>query len=408
MSYDNNGSGEMMNKVSVPVGTPANRPLVLGALVTALAIGGAMPVEAAKVDTRGGLSVTSDDGDFRIKLGGRVHFDVYAFDEDLVEATGTSEFRRTRLTLSGTAWGWDYKLEQDFSAGNTTSGYRDVYIGTKVPGGYLMLGQFKPFRSMEELTSSNEITMMERPFASASGLYSGRQFQQGIGYKMKGDAHTLGLAAFNLRDAAGVRNEGIGAAVRGTWAPIKEEGRTLHLGASWSTENANADTADGRASVSYAGRRGPSQTIATRAGASGDSIDTVGIELAGTMGPFFAQAEYATASFGQGDAAADQDVNTWYVMGSWMITGESKPYNAGSGVFRSVKPQSERGAWELTARHDFIENADVAGLEASATTVGVNYYVNPAVRFMMNYTMGDNDATGDKTDQIALRGQMSF
>src|SRR5690606_34964152 len=146
---------------------------------------------------------------------GRIHFDTYIFDEDLIDATSTTEFRRTRLTLSGKAYGWDYKLEQDFSAGNTTAGYRDVFISTKALGGTLMLGQVKPFRSMEEMTSSNEIPMMERPFASASGLYDGRQFQQGVGYKMSGDMHSIAVAGFNLRDASGARNEGIGASVRG-------------------------------------------------------------------------------------------------------------------------------------------------------------------------------------------------
>lgn len=377
--------------------------LAVAAAVLTLA---AVPAQAEKVETKGGLTVTSDDGKFSMKLGGRIHFDGYFFDGDLEDPTSTTEFRRTRLTLSGQAYGWDYKVEQDFAAGDNHDGYRDVYIGTGMGPGYLTIGQFKPYRSMEELTSSNEITMMERPFSSASGLYNGRQFQQGIGYKMKGDMHTLGVSAFNLRNAASDRNEGIGAALRATYTPVRTDNSTLHLGASYSFENANRATPTSSASASYAGRRGPSRTIAQMV--AGEQVDVIGLELAGTSGPFFAQAEYATATFGGGDARPDQDVTTWYLMGSWMLTGETKPYNGSNGVFRSVKPKKESGAWELTARYDFIENDDVNGVEATATTVGINYYVNPAMRFMMNYTMGEDEVTGDETKQLALRGQLAF
>lgn len=381
----------------------------LDAIATAIActILASAPTPAEEVETQGGLRITSDDGAFGVELGGRIHFDTYLFDEDLVRTVDTTEFRRTRLTLSGEAFGWDYKVEQDFAAGNTTAGFRDVFIGTKVLGGYITLGQFKPYRSMEELTSSNEITMMERPFASATGLYSGRQFQQGVGYKFSGDRYTFGISAFNLRDAAAMRNAGVGAAGRVTWAPLMSESGTLHLGLSYSTENANRDTPDGSAAVNYAGRRGPSQTIATRLGATGDSIDAVGLEVAGNAGPFFAQAEYANATFGQ-DAAADVDVETFYVMASWTLTGESKPYHSGNGVFRSVRPDASTGAWELTARYDHMKNEDVADLEVTSSTIGVNYYLNPSVRFMLNYTMGDNELSGDETGQLAVRGQFSF
>ena len=50
----------------------------------------------------------------------------------------------------------------------------------------------------------------------------------------------------------------------------------------------------------------------------------------------------------------------------------------------------------------------MAGLEASAWILGLNYYVNPNLRFMFNYTQGDNDFTGDETGQYALRTQFSF
>src|SRR5690606_5795318 len=155
------------------------------------------------VTSTGGNKITSNDPTVETSLGRRIHLDAYAFDRDQADVTGTSEFRRARLTLQGKALGWDYKLENDFAAGGGLEGFRDVYIARSALGGKVTIGHFKPYRSMEELTSSNEILMMERPFASATGLFSGRQFQQGVGYLRSGGRYTAGFSVFNLRGASG-------------------------------------------------------------------------------------------------------------------------------------------------------------------------------------------------------------
>ena len=361
---------------------------------------------STKVETKGGMKLTSADGNFEASLGGRIHFDAYAFDRDKVDTTGTTEFRRARLTLQGKAFGWGYKMEQDFSAGNTTAGFRDVYVTRKALGGLVTIGHFKPYRSMEELTSSNEITMMERPFSSATGIYNGRQFNQGVGYMKAGDNYTFGATVFNLREASGPRTEGAGAAGRFTYAPINNDNSTLHFGVSASTENTNKGSANLVAAANYAGRRGPSQTIATTTGASGDSVDAIGLEFAGAFGPMFFQSEYANATFNR-PLGGSQDVDTFYVMGSWMLTGEHKAYKSANGVFGAPKV-GDKGAWELTARYDSIENKDVNNLEATSSTLGMNYYFNPNVRLMFNYTRGENQFNGDKTGQYAVRTQLSF
>ena len=358
-----------------------------------------------KVETKGGIKITSPDKKFEASVGGRIHFDAYAFDRDIAATTGTSEFRRARLTLAGKALGWDYKLEQDFSAGTNLDGLRDAYIATGLWGGKATIGHFKPYRSMEELTSSNEILMMERPFATATGLFSGRQFQQGVGYQRSGDNYTAGFTVFNLRGASGARNEGMGASGRVTWAPINNDNETLHFGGWASQENANQGSADLSAVASYAGRRGPSQTIATTTGASRNTVTAYGLEAAGAFGPLFFQGEYVNATFGQ-PIGGDQDVSTWYLQGSWLLNGGHKPYKAATGVFGS--PKVDKGLWELTARYDTIENKDIANREATSVILGVNYYVNANLRFMFNYTQGENEVTGDETGQYALRTQFAW
>ena len=358
-----------------------------------------------KVETKGGIKVTSPDRKFEASIGGRMHFDAYAFDRDVVATTGTSEFRRARLTLAGKALGWDYKIEQDFAAGTNLEGLRDAHISTALWGGRATIGHFKPYRSMEELTSSNEIPMMERTFASSSGLFNGRQYQQGVGYQRSADNYTAGFTVFNLRSPAGPRNEGMGAAGRVTWAPINNDNDTLHFGTWGSLENANQGSADLSAVANYAGRRGPVQTIATTTGASRNQVTSYGLEAAGAFGPLFFQGEYVNATFGQ-PLGRDQDVVTWYLQGSWLINGGHKPYKAATGVFGS--PKVDKGLWELTARYDTIENKDIANRAATDVILGVNYYVNANLRFMFNYTLGDNEVSGDKTRQYALRTQFAW
>ena len=359
-----------------------------------------------KVETKGGIKVTSPDRKFEASIGGRMHFDAYAFDRDVVATTGTSEFRRARLTLAGKALGWDYKIEQDFAAGTNLEGLRDAHISTALWGGRATIGHFKPYRSMEELTSSNEIPMMERTFASSSGLFNGRQYQQGVGYQRSADNYTAGFTVFNLRSPAGPRNEGMGAAGRVTWAPINNDNDTLHFGTWGSLENANQGSADLSAVANYAGRRGPVQTIATTTGASRNQVTSYGLEAAGAFGPLFFQGEYVNATFGQ-PLGRDQDVVTWYLQGSWLINGGHKGYKSATGVFAAPKV-ADKGLWALTARYDTIENKDIADREATSVILGVNYYVNPNLRFMFNYTQGDNEVNGDQTAQYALRTQFSW
>ena len=361
----------------------------------------------AKVETKGGLKASSPDKAFEFSVGGRIHYDAYFFNEDVAAVTNTSEFRRARLTLAGKAYGWEYKMEQDFGAGSNLDGLRDLYIAKGFSnGGKLFIGHFKPYRSMEELTSSNDILMMERPFSSATGLFGGRQFQQGLGYLKAGDGYTAGISVFNLRGAATARTAGRGVAGRFTWAPVNTETKTFHLGAWGSMEETDEGSPNLVAGANYAGRRGPLLPIATTLGTSGESVKAMGIEAAGSFNALFFQSEYARARFGQA-SGADQDVETFYVQGSWLLNGGHKAYKAGNGVFTGPKVEGNR-LWELTARYDRIENEDLTDRIATTWTLGVNYYINPNLRVMANYAQGENELTGDETSQFALRTQFAF
>lgn len=418
-----------------------------GVLAAALA-GLAQPALADTAETKGGLTVKTDDGRFEMKIGGRIHFDTYVVDEDRSAAFGSSTlldqggtaFRRTYLTITGKAYGWKYKFENDFAAGASPGSYREMWVSTEALGGEVLIGQFKPFRGMEELASSNEITLIERPVTSATGIYAGRQFLMGLGYKgIAADRFGYQAAVQSLSPAGTGPTEGIHYGGRLYLAPMKDDGRALHFGLSASVDDEGPASSAASPAFGYAGRRGPVMNFGNAGAAVAPNLDgasqtTVAAEVGSSLGPVTLQAEVAQATLDnthlRGGAPADSDVLAYYLQASWFITGERAPYKIDRGAFGKPKPAGENGAWELAARYETIENSDDDGAVAVCTittgaagtfatgnecvatvaTAGLNWYVNPNVRFMLNYYMGEgsNGLAKDKPEAVTLRTQFSF
>ena len=121
-----------------------------------------------------GLRLDSNDGSFKLKIGGRIQYDTIFIDEsdDLEDNLGTnieddSEFRRARLYISGKIYdNVEFKAHYDFAGGDAD--FKDVYMGLLgVPVvGNIRIGHFKEPFGLEELTSSKYITFMERSLAN--------------------------------------------------------------------------------------------------------------------------------------------------------------------------------------------------------------------------------------------------
>lgn len=148
----------------------------------------------ASIDTKAGFKISSDNGNFEAGFNARAHLDVHSFSPEAVSAlpfgsqlSGDDRdgfnWRRTYAALTGRIHDLSFKFETDFAAGSFPGSLRETWISTSLGPGQMILGQFKPYRGMEELTSSNEITLMEHPSTSSTGIYSERQFLVGEGYK---------------------------------------------------------------------------------------------------------------------------------------------------------------------------------------------------------------------------------
>lgn len=390
-----------------------NTTLKLPAVAAALlAMSGA--AYGQKVETKGGLSISSNDEKYSVKVGGRIHLDTnfYVDDDDLAPVSLPTDifFRRARLTLEGKAERFTYKFENDFVASNQ-AGFREMWIGTKLGAANLRLGQAKPYRAMEELTSSNEVLFMERPFATASGLFDGRQFQMGAFLDGAGSNWGWGTSVHSLRAADGPANDGIGFTARGYFAPVVGDTSNLHLGLSYSLENPDENVRL-RARGRLAGRAGnvPRPTFGDSGdpmavSVSGSEVSAIGLEAAYQAGGFFVQTEYAMGTY-EGDGVAERDVDTYYVQASYLLSGASKRYDVKKGVFKS--PSVKTGTAELKARYDYIENDAATATEIAQMVLGFNYYFNSNVRGMVEYVSADFDTADQSVDLIQTRLQFSF
>jgi phosphate-selective porin OprO/OprP len=161
-----------------------------------------------------------------------------------------------------------------------------------------------------------------------------------------------------------------------------------------------------------------------------------GVEAAGNWHNLYAQGGYFNFDVTRrASTLPDPSFDGWYVQGSWVLTGESKTYNPSTGSYTIPKPNSPLsfdhsggGAWELATRYsvlDLDDNAGSAGLktpvggirggEQKIWTVGVNWYPNSAIRFVLDYQHTDvsrlsatgGDA-GAKLDDVSLRAQLSL
>ena len=130
-----------------------------------------------------------------------------------------------------------FKFQNDFAAGTFPGSLREAWVSAKLGPGQLTVGQFKAYRSMEELASSNEITMMERPSTSSTGIYSGRQWLMGVGYKgIFADQLGYGVDVMSLAHT-GMPIAGLSYGGRLFWVPFRRKATLSTLGSptAWMT-----------------------------------------------------------------------------------------------------------------------------------------------------------------------------
>lgn len=372
--------------------------------------------DAVKVSMKGGTPKIKH-GDFEWQPMGRIHLDAGHIQDDATDHPNGAEFRRARLGMKGkVAKDFDYKAEVDFA--NEGVAIKSMYLNyTGVDNTEFRVGNFKPGYSLEDMTSSNDITFIER--AAVVGAFGTSQ-NIGAGVINHGDNHHIALGVFN--DDAGrhsTDDEMWSVAGRVAAAPVKEKGKVLHLGASAAyrePDQAN-DTFDLDARAENTIQRMDSVSSVIT---DGESLTVAGVEAAGVIGPFSAQGEYIIANV-ENRGGQDPLYSGGYGQIAYSLTGESRPYSMKKGAFKGIKPnkpldpsKGQYGAWEVAARlsHLDLNDEGLNGGEMTNATFGLNWYLNDYVRFMGNYIIVDTDdnaTTPDDDPHIAvIRSQVKF
>ena len=393
----------------------------------------------------------SADGQNSIQLTGRMHFDMA--DYASVSRSGTNQslqsgvnVRRARIGVLGKVAGdWNYAFIGDFggtSDGAQTSNIEDAHIsynGFRPIG--IDLGYTDVPWTLGEATSSNDIMFMERSSAQVIATqFGGGDGRSELGVHSNNNDYWIG--GFLTGPTAGATHTGSSSAfaelARGTYQIYTGDNNTsVHLGAN----AANTAHAQGH-QLTLSDRpelRVDTQTFLTTTAMNVDSGNVLGLEGATTYGNFYVDGEYFHYNVNQFATttapAPDLGFDGGYVEASYSFGGRRK-YNPGNGAYTGVIPDhpmdsslSSLGALELAARYSVVDLNDGVTNGTSQTTtggqfggkqqtyaLGLNWYPNTNIRFMLDYIHADVDKLGTNgvtpanahTDAIAARAQFAF
>lgn len=454
--------------------------------LTAVASGPA--VADMTVDSKGGLEVfEADDTNYWFKLTGRIAVDQAFFDSNEDNVTGFpsgSRIRATRIGLKGGVGDdWVYKLDVDFrdypgSLGNTELGEAFIgYNGCK--NLWLAVGQVSIPGGMEAWMNFSEIPFMEVSLPSQAftpdygiGLYAewhgcmftavGTLYHNPVGTRQYGDVLLVQPGAGLIGGvASGVGpldslpgSDTLGFAGRITFSPIHDDYTVYHLGIDgrWEDFHDNANYFQYSTRMEVNARQTP--ILFTNIPANSSNEHHVYIaEAAARWGSFMVEGEYFWAEVNR-DASffltpditnpppgtdprlpgGSQSYNGYYVMLSYVLTGEVKEYDFDSGTFGRVRPCSSKGAWEILARLSYVDLVDNTQMQSNAFqrfadpqanrvptgvqandmvgaahsgTIGLTWWVNNNIRFMANYVR-TSLPEDENIDIFGLRAQVNW
>lgn len=319
------------------------------AIVGALYASWGHAAEDAIIANEDRLNMETADGLFTYQVFGRIQADVASYAEDVASLGSGTELRRTRIGLAGTFLeDWAYKAEYDF--GSEEVSLADSYLEYL---GFdplvIAAGHFKQPFSLENITSSNDITFMERALIYES-LTPGRRIGAGVGYGVDNWHVAMGIFGETASGDAGEDDDGsefdsgFSTTARVTYAPLLSDIRLVHLGASvyWRDPSQGEETR-------FLTRPEPHITdvrlVDTGVLSGVDDVQTYGLEAATVWGPFHTEGEYLL--FNVNASVGDSDFDGWYVQGGYFLTGESRPCSAEEGKWERVKPRGPmaRGRW---------------------------------------------------------------
>lgn len=371
-------------------------------------------------------------------------------------------FRRARLGFEGAlARDFNYRVLLELAGAGTEGPTRinDAWIAyTGFAPFTVQLGAFAPSANMEDSTSVDQSLFIERAstadLSRALGAADGR-----LALAVRGNGarwmSSVALTSRTVNDAE-VFDSQLAVVARAGFLVASSADFNLHAGVNGTYILEPADQGAGVSPLRLRDRpeiRVDSTRLIDTGSLDADGGYAAGVEFGANWKNFFFQAENFWYGIERPDGVvlSDPSFGGYYAQASWMITGQARRYDVASGSFQAPRgfvPFSlggGSGAWELGLRYshtDLNYHAGAFGTAASADavrggeqniwTLGVNWYLNPSVRLMLNYLHIDVDRLnpagpttpqpfgpapgtpplgvqiGQGLDVVALRSQFAF
>lgn len=354
-----------------------------------------------------GFFLQSADKNFVIKFRGYTQLDgrFYMGPEENESGTppDTFIFRRIRPIVEGTLFGWaDFRIMPDFAGSSFT--VQDAYTNLRPFGtaAQLQIGQYKAPFGLERLQSATALTFVER------GLPTNLVPNRDLGFQLWGDLWngmlTYQVAVMNgVTDGTSATSDNNDAKdilarvfahpfVDTTIEPL--QGLGIGVATSWGRETGTP--------ASY--RTSGQQVFYSWTSGTQLHDDRFRISPQGYWywGPFGLFGEYVLSAndvertVSGVKSTGRPDIDSWQIAASYVVTGENasyrgvtprEPFSVTNGTF---------GAFEVAARYDELSvdqeafdrgfaNINSSAKKAQGATLGVNWYLNRWLKFVVNY-----------------------
>jgi phosphate-selective porin OprO and OprP len=342
---------------------------------------------------------------------------------------------------------------------NAFISYNGLYTGRAIPIAFDFGYMDVPW-TLDESTSSNDIMFLERSSSQVVATeFGGGDSRSAFGARSNNDRYFVG-AYLTGPQAGALHTTGsecnidpvtgkldcvpaadghmvqLAALGRASYQIIQTNDLSLHIGAN-AGYTFKPRTAGNDEGISLSDRPelrvDPTSFLATGNIDNVTSGDVLGAEAAFAWQNAFLQGEYFHYDLDRASTnGGDLNFDGGYIEASYSFGGRRR-YNPATGAYTGVIPEEplslSMGSWgavELAARYSVVDLNDgsatsktaVLGGKQTVYAVGINYYPNLNMRFMLDYLHGKNEVpTGAVTsnlgadmsyDAIALRTQINF
>ncbi|MEL7022319.1 MAG: porin [Pseudomonadota bacterium] len=330
----------------------------------------------------------------------RLQGDSASFSDSTIDSE--NGFRRARAALRLDHKDWRVGFDYDVGVSDGWKNVRIEYRGFRRQR--IVVGNQVTPLSMEDLTSSSSLTFLERSAAAtlAPGMLMGASYRR---WWDSGSVH-VGVFGDELTGQDRRRLPGASVIGRGTWAPLDEEGRTLHIGIGGEVREVD-DNARVRLRARPGTRLTSTRLVDTRNITGVSRSELSHVEAAFALPRFRVQGE---ANLLQLDTDTGSiSLSGHYVMVSVPIGAESYRYRSSRGTFDRLRPDGRYGAFEISARYGVVDLNDgsITGGQQTEMALGVSWILNRNLLFTLNQTQveatPDRDGLAQDLDVTLLR-----